>query len=129
MFTRVGDNWLQISSLRCLFSLIFNFPGVSFLLQNLLIALARLGLILGSHSSSLLNSSVSSHKMSSMWPSHCGSVLLTTNITLRRGSSSSSCKLSSTFEDAKRLSSFFHWDHWREHQSVTFPYYGLTAVH
>ena len=73
MLTRAGDNWSQFSGLRCLFSLVFNFSGVSFLPQTSLIALVRLGLILGSHSLLLLNSSVSSHRMSSMWPSDCGS--------------------------------------------------------
>ena len=80
MLTKVGNNWSQFSGLRSLFSLIFNFSDVSFLPQTSIIALARLGLILGSHRSSLLNSSVRSHKMSStsVWPSDCGSVSLTT---------------------------------------------------
>ena len=103
ILTRVGHNWSQYFGLRCLFSLIFNFFGVTFLLQTSLIALARLGLILGSHSSLLLNSSVSSHRMESVYHSDCGSVSLTTNITFLRGSSSSCCKSSSTFEGTKRL--------------------------
>ena len=103
MFTRVGDSWSQFSGLRCLFSLIFSFSGVSFLPQTSLIALARLALILGSHILLLLISSANSYKMSSEWASDYGSVSLTTNITFLRGSSSSCCNSSYTSEGAKRL--------------------------
>ena len=48
--------------------------------------------------------------MSSVWPSDCGFVSLTTNIIFRRGSSSSCCKSSSTSECAKRLRKFLSWE-------------------
>ena len=66
MFTRVGDDWIHFSGFRRLFSLIFNFSSVSFLPQTSSIVLPKLGSILGSHSFSLLRSSVFSHSISSV---------------------------------------------------------------
>ena len=63
-----------------------------------------------SHSSLLLNSSVSLHRVSSVWPSDCGSVSLTTNITFWRGLSFCRCKSSSTSEGAKRLRESLSWE-------------------
>ena len=94
-------------------ALFFNFSGVSFLLQNSLIAQTSLRLITlinWSHSSSLLNSPVNSHRVSSVWPSDCGSVSCTTNITFWRGLSSSCCKSFSTSEGAKRLRESLPWE-------------------
>ena len=66
MFTRVGDDWIHFSGFRRLFSLIFNFPSVSFLPETSSIVLPKLGSILGSHSFSLSSSSVFSHSIFSV---------------------------------------------------------------
>ena len=109
MLTRAGDNWSQFSGLRCLFSLVFNFSGVSFLPQTSLIALVRLGLILGSQSYYywiLLSAPTGCHQCDPLtvalyhWP----------NITFLRGLSSSCCNSSSTSEGAKRLRESSPWE-------------------